>query len=389
MGLLDRIFPRRQNGTVSNYFRLLNGYTPVFRSFGGGIYESELVRAAIDAKARHISKLRVEPRGTAKPKLSTQLRKAPNDWQTWAQFLYQVDTILEVKNTAFIVPILDRFGEITGIYPICPNRWELVTVGDGKEPWLRFHFSGEQTAAMELNRVGILTKFQYKSEFFGETNDALKETMELLHIQRQGIEEGAKNAASYRFMAKVTNFTKPEDLAKERQRFDDENFQRDGGGLLLFPNTYSDIRELSARNYTVDPEQLNIIKTNVYDYFGVNEKVIQNSAKGDELDAFFNGAIEPFSIQLSEVLTKMIYTKKEEGSGNKIMVTANRLQYMTTSEKVALARDLGDRGFILVDEVRELFNFEPLADGAGQVAPIRGEYYMLQEGGKTNGDQTE
>lgn len=387
MGLLDRVFPRRQNGVVSNYFRLLNGYTPVFRSFGGGIYESELVRAAIDAKARHISKLKVEPRGSAKPKLYTQLQKAPNDWQTWTQFLYQVSTILEVKNTAFIVPILNRFGDIAGIYPICPNRWELVTVGESKEPWLRFHFSGEQVAAMELSKVGILTKFQYKSEFFGEDNGALKETMELLHIQRQGIEESAKNAASYRFMAKVTNFTKADDLSKERQRFDDENFQRDGGGLLLFPNTYTDIKELSARNYSVDPEQLNIIKTNVYDYFGVNEKVIQNSAKGDELDAFFNGAIEPFAIQLSEVLTKMIYSKEEQGYNNKISVTANRLQYMTTSEKVAYARDLGDRGMVLIDEVRELFNLEPLPDGAGQVAPIRGEYYMVGQGDKTNGDQ--
>lgn len=387
MGLLDRVFPKRQNGVVSNYFRLLNGYTPVFRSFGGGIYESELVRAAIDAKARHISKLKVEPRGSAKPKLYTQLQKAPNDWQTWTQFLYQVATILEVKNTAFIIPILNRFGDIAGIYPICPNRWELVTVGESKEPWLRFHFSGEQVAAMELSKVGILTKFQYKSEFFGEDNGALKETMELLHIQRQGIEESAKNAASYRFMAKVTNFTKADDLSKERQRFDDENFQRDGGGLLLFPNTYTDIKELSARNYSVDPEQLNIIKTNVYDYFGVNEKVIQNSAKGDELDAFFNGAIEPFAIQLSEVLTKMIYSKEEQGYNNKISVTANRLQYMTTSEKVAYARDLGDRGMVLIDEVRELFNLEPLPDGAGQVAPIRGEYYMVGQGDKTNGNQ--
>lgn len=387
MGLLNRVFPRRQNGVVSNYFRLLNGYTPVFRSFGGGIYESELVRAAIDAKARHISKLKVEPRGSAKPKLYTQLQKAPNDWQTWTQFLYQVSTILEVKNTAFIIPILNRFGDIAGIYPICPNRWELVTVGESKEPWLRFHFSGEQVAAMELSKVGILTKFQYKSEFFGEDNGALKETMELLHIQRQGIEESAKNAASYRFMAKVTNFTKADDLSKERQRFDDENFQRDGGGLLLFPNTYTDIKELSARNYTVDPEQLNIIKTNVYDYFGVNEKVIQNSAKGDELDAFFNGAIEPFAIQLSEVLTKMIYSKEEQGYNNKISVTANRLQYMTTSEKVAYARDLGDRGMVLIDEVRELFNLEPLPDGAGQVAPIRGEYYMVGQGDANNGDQ--
>lgn len=385
MGLLDRVFPgRNQKVAVKNYFRLLNGYTPVFHNFAGGIYESELVRAAIDAKARHISKLKVEPRGTAQPTLKTKLLKAPNSWQTWSQFLYQTATILEVKNTAFVVPLLDRYGQITGLYPICPHTWELVTVGDNKEPWLRFHFSGEQTAAMELARVGILTKFQYKSEFFGETNEALSDTMELLNIQRQGIEESAKNAASYRFMAKVSNFTRAEDLAKERERFDAENFRTDGGGMLLFPNTYTDIKQLTNATYSVDPKQLEIIRTNVHNYFGVNENVIQNAAKGDELDAFFNGAIEPFSIQLSEVLTRLIYTDREQGQGNYIAITANRLQYMTTTEKVAFARDLGDRGAILIDEIRELFNLEPLPNGAGQVAPIRGEYYMVQEGKNAN-----
>lgn len=381
MGLLDRVFPgRNQKVAVKNYFRLLNGYTPVFHNFAGGIYESELVRAAIDAKARHISKLKVEPRGEAQPKLQTKLTKAPNGWQTWSQFLYQVSTILEVKNTAFIVPLIGKYGETVGLYPICPHTWELVTVGEKKEPWLRFRFDGEQVAAMELSRVGILTKFQYKSEFFGETNEALSDTMELLNIQRQGIEESAKNAASYRFMAKVSNFTKAEDLAKERERFDAENFQTDGGGMLLFPNTYTDIKQLTNATYSVDPKQLEIIRTNVYNYFGVNEKVIQNSAKGDELDAFFNGAIEPFSIQFSEVVTRMIYTETEQGHGNKIVANANRLQYMTTSDKVSFARDLGDRGALLIDEIRELFNLEPLPDGAGQVAPIRGEYYMVQEG---------
>lgn len=384
MGFLDRLFPKREKSVVNSYFRMLNGYVPVFQNFGGGIYESELVRAAIDAKARHISKLKVEPRGSARPKLTTQLKKAPNDWQTWAQFLYQTATILEVKNTAFIIPIVDRFGDPAGVYPICPTKWELVTVEGSNEPWLRFYFANEQRAAMELARVGILTKFQYKSEFFGETNAALTDTMELLNIQRQVIEETAKNSASYRFMAKVSNFTKPEDLAAERQRFDDENFKRDGGGVLLFPNTYTDIKQLSASAYTVDKGQLEIIKANVNDYFGVNEKVIQNSAKGDELDAFFNGAIEPFAIQLSEVLTKMLYTKEEQGYNNYISVTANRLQYMTTSEKIALIRDLGDRGFITFNEGRDLLNYEPLPDG--DKTPIRGEYYTLQEGKENNAD---
>jgi hypothetical protein len=34
----------------------------------------------------------------------------------------------------------------------------------------------------------------------------------------------------------------------------------------------------------------------------------------------------------------------------------------------------------MIDEIRELFNYAPLADGAGKHAPIRGEYYMVDEG---------
>lgn len=385
MAFLDRIFPNRdQKAAINSYFRLLNGYTPVFHNFAGSIYESELVRAAIDAKARHISKLKVETRGAAKQNLKTRLDKAPNGWQTWSKFLYQVATILEVKNTVFIVPVLNNTGDTIGIYPVAPHRWELVTVEGDSEPWLRFYFAGEQRAAIELAKVGILTKYQYASEFFGETNEALRDTMDLIKIQRQGIAEGAKNAASYRFMAKVTNFTKPEDLANERKQFDSENL-RDGGGLLLFPNTYSDIKQVSNAPYTVDANQLKVISTNVYNYFGVNEKVIQNSANGNDLDAFFNGAIEPFAIQLSQVLTKMLYSEYEQGHGNEVLVTANRLQYMSTSEKINLAKTMGDRGYLMIDEVRDLLNFPPLPNNEGQQVPIRGEYYLLNENEDTAG----
>ena len=34
----------------------------------------------------------------------------------------------------------------------------------------------------------------------------------------------------------------------------------------------------------------------------------------------------------------------------------------------------------MIDEIRELFNYPPLENGAGQHAPIRGEYYMADEG---------
>ena len=209
----------------------------------------------------------------------------------------------------------------------------------------------------------------------------MKETMQLIHIQNQGIEEGVKNAATFRFMAQLANFAKPEDLAKERERFTAENLstESEAGGFLLFPNTYKDIKQIDVKPYVVDADQMRLINENVFNYFGVNEDVLQNKAKGEQLEAFFDGAIEPFAIQFSEAVTKALFSERERAQGSYLIANANRLQYMSVSQKVQMAKELGDRGAILIDEIRELFNYEPLPDGAGQVAPIRGEYKATDE----------
>ena len=84
----------------------------------------------------------------------------------------------------------------------------------------------------------------------------------------------------------------------------------------------------------------------------------------------------------------MLFSERERAQGSYLIANANRLQYMSTQAKVQMAKELGDRGAILIDEIRELFNYEPLPDGAGQVAPIRGEYKATDElGGNDNADE--
>ena len=234
MGLFDFLFGNRPK-TVGKYegtYKMLNGYTPRFTTYGGSVYESELIRSAINARATHISKLKVEVTGTARPALQNKLKHGPNQIQTWSQFLYRLSTILDIHNTAFICPVYDQYGEPSGIFTPLPQRTEIVQYG--QRPYLRYEFSNGTKAAIELDYCGIMTKYQYKSDFFGESNHALFPTMDLIHIQNQGIEEGVKSAATYRFMAKVNNFTKSEDLAKERKRFTDDNLN-DGGGILPNP----------------------------------------------------------------------------------------------------------------------------------------------------------
>lgn len=378
MGLFDFLYKARPKPrTDPSSFKMLDGHKAEFHRHRGGVYQSDLIRAAINARATHISKLRVEVMGAAKPALQTKLKHGPNQFQTWSQFLYRLSTILDVNNTAFITPVFDEYGEISGIYAPLPEKCEVVQYE--KTPFLRYEFSWGQKAAIELSYCGIMTRHQYKHDFFGESNDALKQTLDLISIQNQGIEEGVKSAASYRFMAEVANFSRPEDLAKERQRFTEENFSKDakGGGLLLFPNTYRNVKQVEVKPWVLDKDQTQLIKDNVFEYFGVNEDVLMNKAYGDAWSAFYEGAIEPFAIQFSEVMTKMLFTFREQSQGNFVMATANRLQYLSNADKLNVSAQLLDRGIMSINDVREIWNLPPVDGGDSRI--IRGEYYNADE----------
>ena len=389
MGIFDKLFGKKREParTEGEWFRLLNGYTPVFRTFSGSIYESDLIRAAIDAHARHAAKLEPVIVGTARPDLRASLAKAPNGWQTWPQFLYRTATILYVRNTAFIVPVLDDLGAVTGLFPILPSAWSLIEYQG--EVYIRFEFDNAAAKAIELRRVGIITRYQYRSELFGEDNTALKSTLDLIEIQRQGVQEAAKNSAIYRWVATMSNYRTDEDLAKERKRFDAENFATDrgGGGVLLFPNTYKDVKQVTPQAFAVEADQMRVIQQNVYTYFGVNEDILQNKAIGDAWNAFYEGAVEWLAVNLSETITGMLYTQRERALGSGIHFASNRLQYMSNSDKLAVAAQMADRGLMTTNELRSIFNLPALPEPLGNMIPARGEYFYVNEEDKQNADQ--
>lgn len=379
MSLFTDIFrpDRKQKNAVygAEVFKTLTPYKPVFHTWQGSIYESELIRAAISARARHISKLKFDSTGAAKIGLQSKLKQGPNQWQTWPQFLSRTSTILDIHNTAFIVPVKDKSLTTTGYYTVLPTRCEVVEYAD--EVWLRYRFNTGEIGAVRLDECVILTQHQYKKDFFGESNTALDSTLKVIDINKQGVEEAIRNGATFRFWAKMNNFTKNDDLKREADRFGELAFGGDSDGMLLFPNTYTDIHQYENKPYTVDPAQMEQINTSVYNYFGVNEDVLQNKAYGDSWAAFYEGCVEVFAIALSDGLTKAMFTERERATGNSVMFTSNRLQYMSNADKLAVAAQLTDRGIFSINEAREVFNLAPV-DG-GDIRTIRGEYKNVSD----------
>ncbi len=376
MGAFDKLFKRpKVKKEVNGYFQMLDGYTPIFTDYDGGVYEMELTRSCIHTFANHCSKLLPTVSGPDGRGIQPMLDGKPNPFMTSAQFAYKVATIYDTKNTCFIAPILDEFDRLIGFYPVNPQQTEVLDVGG--EPWLRYTFRNGQKAAIELARCGVVSKYLYNSDIKGETNEALRATLQLIHTQNQGISEGIKNSASFRFMATVNNFAKSSDMVKERQKWVEDNLGADAGGLALFPNTYSNVQQIQSSAKIVDPEQMKLIQTRVLNYFGCNEDVLQNKTVGDAWSAYYEGKIEPFAIQLSQAMTCMTYSRNEQKRGNAIVWSANRLQYMNNNEKLQVSSQMFDRGVLSLNMIMDIWNLPHVPDGDKRF--IRKEYTEISQ----------
>ena len=380
MGFLSNLRKKGQiEQAINEYFQLMNGYVPRFTTFEGGIYEMELTRAAVHSFATHVSKLHPEIKGNGHENIERVLQYRPNALMDTKKYLYRLATVLMVDNTAFIAPVYDEKLNIIGFYPLDTSKVN-VTQGNGQK-YVVYDFGNGNRGAIEIEQAGIMTQFQYHDELFGESNKPLKPTMDLIHANNQGIIEGVKQSASIRFMGKLSQVLKPTDIEAERKRFVESNLSTmNNGGVLLYDQKYEDVKQITSSPFVVDDKQMAQIKESVFDYFGTNEKILRNQFTSDEWNAYYEGKIEPFAIEASLVHTNMLFNDVEVASGNEVIFSANRLQYMSNKEQLEMITALFDRGFLSQNEGREILNLAPIENG--DTYYIRKEYCskdMLEE----------
>lgn len=381
MGITD-IFKRKKSGgskatkQVAEYFDLINGYSPAFRSYGGGIYEAAITRAAIHCIATHASKLKPEVLGANNRALNRRLQQSPNGIMTTSQYLYKIATILMVDNTAFIVPLFSDSGDdVVGFYPVSPQSAEIVDYNNRR--YLRFRFAGGMSA-VEMEKVGIINQFLYRSDIFGENNSCMQPTLDLIDTNNQGIVNGINASANIRFIGRIGLSLDDEDIDHERKRLIASNLTKENeGGVLLVDSKYEDIKQVMSQPYTVGASEMEIINKNVYNYFGVNEKMLQNNYTSADWAAFYEGKIEPLALQLAQVHTKMLFSDFAQGNGNSVIFSANRMEYLSPEEKLNTVTQLFDRGLLTVNQGLEIYNMAPVADGNKRY--IRKEYMDMTE----------
>ena len=366
--ILDKILgrePRRMAAAVETV-----GSRPYTVGWNGSMYQQVLVRSVIERFAIACSKLKPEIQGSARPRVRRAIETSPNQFQTWPQFLYRCATLYMNNTTVCVVPTYKPGSQVqTGFYPVPLAEAEVVDYSG--EYWLRWTTADGDARAVELKSVAIVTRFQYVSDWFGDGN-ILANTLSMLKAQEDAQKQSINDSAQLRFIGQLNGQVREEDMTKKRDRFAEQNL---GSGnetpLMVYDNTFASIEQLKSQNWTIPSEEMERIENNVFDYFGINRRILQNAYDENAWDAFYEGCIEPFALALGEAMTQATFTMRERPA-NRIMFSSNRLEYAAASSKRNINKDMCDRGIMTLNEAREILQLPPIEDG--DVFILRGEY---------------
>ena len=277
MGMLEKLFGNRRKADVrtATSFQTVTEQRPAFYTWNKDMYQQQLVRATIERIAMACSKLEPNVVGSAKPRIARAFETSPNQYMSWPKFLARCATIYYNENNLFIVPAFkEGTNTVTGIFPLKPESTDVVEYGG--EPWYRFHLANGEVMAIECKMVCLMTRFQYKSDFFGSDN-ILDSTLDLMHAQEQAQKQAMENGAAIRFIGALNGQVREEDMEKKRERFTEQNLSSDNTtGMMVYDATFKEVRPVEPHSWTIDPEEMKRIREDVFFYFGMNESILTN-----------------------------------------------------------------------------------------------------------------
>ena len=122
---------------------------------------------------------------------------------------------------------------------------------------------------------------------------------------------------------------------------------------------------INVNPITLDDKQLDRVNKNIYDFFGISENIIRNDYSSEQWNAFYEGVIEPLSVQFEEAFTNAIFSEQAIRDGHRIIFTTHRLQYASLDQKIKLLNTILPYGLVTKDTALELLDMHPIGGEEG------------------------
>lgn len=382
MGLIDFINKFKKTKPNINYAKMLNGYTPIFSQFGQDIYASDVVQQAIACLVTELTKanpFHIKQSGSdLVPVENSEIQKLldqPNERMTQTDFFEKVYWQLFLNYNSFIIPTYykDIKGNkhYTGLYPIQPTNVTFLQDPEGKLG-IEFTFrNGYKTMLAYSDVIHIryrysINEFMGGNEFGQPDNRALLKTLELNNTLLQGVAKALKSSFSINGVIKYNTLMDDGKMENNIKEIEKKLANNESGFLPL--DIKGEYIPLQNKIQLVDATTLKFIDEKILRNIGVSLPILTGDYTKPQYEAFYQKSLEPILKRTGESFTMTMFTNREKGFKNKVMMYPHELIFMDTSQKIELFDVLVDSASCYKNELRTAFGMRPLPELAGQIA---------------------
>ena len=367
----------------------------------GNLQDSDIVGAIANVIASNVGKLQpqivrrtddgLNVRNDSLSRLLS-LRWSP-DMDAYSALYRMASDLVYHSNAYAVIFYTPDFTRVQSIVPVTVSNVRIWETDSGITLIrFRWEYDGKDYTLPYNNVIHIKARFD-KKRFMGTAPDGqLRNTLELIDTTGEALRSAVRNSANLKGYLKYNNFIDDAELKQKVKEFQEAYMSVGNTGGIAGLDNSMDFKEISQTTPTIPVIQSQFLRDNVYRYYGVNEKILTSSFNEAEWNSFYENVIEPISIQLSLEFTFKLLSERERGFGNKVIFTANRLQYATLQTRMSIGGQLYDRGIITINELRELMYYEPIEDGDVRMVSlnyVKADDQSLYQVGKDddNGDQ--
>lgn len=369
MSIFSRIFKSKQPQQAAP--AIVMGATPYFTPFSGNAYESDIYRGAVDAIARHMGRLNgshyiktAGGRQQGDDALNYLLQVRPNPYMSAFDLTYKLATHFYIYNNAFALLQRDDGGNLAGIFPL--NVSSMNFLSDPTDTlYCQFFFKNGASYILPYSDVIHLRRNFNGSDLLGDTNTAILPALQLSQAQSDGIVNGIKSGASIRGILKYNQVLAPDKLKEEKAAFVADYLSIENSGGVAALDSKFDYTPITSTPYTIDDKQLAAVKSKIYEYLGVSQKIVDGSYDEPTGTAFYESVVEPWAAQLSQEFTAKIFTPIEQQYGNMVLFEAGSMDYASYETRVSTLTAALPMGLFSVDEAREILNMPPIGGDEG------------------------
>ena len=364
-GIFTSVFSKKKDLQITKS-KLMNMFTPYF-SNSVNPRLNDTFMSAVNTHAKHLSK--IKPVVFLKDKkdkvwMTKVLSVKPNQITEAGAFWERVAKNYYLDNNAFIY--LDWNLEkprtpLRSMWILDPTDIQVKYSETDKEFYLNFNIQGVNITT-GLDNIVHLARNVDNNEIFGKADNSINSVLSVINTNFEGIENAVKTSQFLRFVLTTTTLMDDDTKQKKAEEFANTYLAKDGTGIAYLDSS-TILTQVNSNAKYANSAEMKFFENKIFNYLNINESILKADFSENQWQAYYETNIESLVNKLTNELNVKLFTTREYGTGNRVIVSSSELQVVSMTTRIAMVTNTKELGVFTINEYRKLFNMSPIEDG--------------------------